>query len=232
MHTFIIVWNAYMYTVSMLRIRPIRKKTILVTVVVLAPVLILGVYVLSVVWRTSVAMHRYYGRSDLIPFSSKYPKYAEAPVATSYGSPTFKKPNTDGKVIVWRQKVNGFQHMFGSALAAYELGVPVADKLFCANEFAEFTCDWNGVQADDLLDRKKDLANNAIGRKIGARAKAMGLHGREAELYIAESCFDTAEHNPDFLPHFLDPRVASLTEEKLGCHFLPKQNLFNWLQRH
>lgn len=128
--------------------------------------------------------------------------------------------------------MNGFQHMFGSALAAYELGVPAADKLFCANEFAEFTCDWNGVQADDLLDRKKDLANNAIGRKIGARARALDLQGREAELYIAEACFDTAEHAPEFLPHFLDPRVASLTEEELGCHYLPKKNLFNLLQGH
>ncbi len=35
------------------------------------------------------------------------------------------------------QLVNGFQHAYGSALAAFELGVLPADLLFRANEYAE-----------------------------------------------------------------------------------------------
>ncbi len=174
-------------------------------------------------------MHSYYGRSDLIPFSTKYPKYKDAPVPLSYGSPTFTlRPSG---IVVWRQKVNGYQHMLGSAIACYELGDWLADKLFCANEFAEFTFDWNTVQADDLLDRKKDLFNNSLGRAIGNKVKASGLQCKSAEDELAKECFIACETDPKFLPHFLDPRVKDLTEEQLGCYCLPKGNLFNLMQQ-
>lgn len=120
--------------------------------------------------------------------------------------------------------------MLGSAIAAYELGDWFADKLFCANEFAEFTFDWNTVQADDLLDRKKDLYNNSLGRAIGVKIRKAGFNGKSAEDEIAKQCFIACETDPKFLPHFLDPRVKQLTEVQLGCYFLPKENLFNFLQ--
>lgn len=211
---------------------PVSRKRIItrtLIVAVFAPGLVLGLYVFSIVWRVSIAMHQYYGRSDLIPFSTNYPKYKNAPVAGSFGSPTFTlKPRG---IIVWRQKVNGFQHMLGSALAAYELGDWMADKLFCANEFTELSFDWNTVQADDLLDRKKDLYNNSLGRKVGLSVRKSGLNGKEAEDEIAKQCFIKCETDPNFLAHFLDPRVSKLTEEQLGCSFLPKKNLFNLFQR-
>ncbi|MCW5824141.1 MAG: hypothetical protein KIT34_15155 [Cyanobacteria bacterium TGS_CYA1] len=202
-----------------------RKLRIALIAAIFVTPMVLGLYVFTVVWRVSIAMHEYYGRSDLIPFSTSYPKYKDAPVEGSYGSPTFTlKPSG---IVVWRQKVNGFQHMLGSALAAYELGDWLADKLFCANEFAEFAFDWNTVQADDLLDRKKDLYNNSLGRKVGLNVRKAGLNGKDAEDEIAKLCFIKCETDPAFFPHFLDPRVQKLTEEQLGCPCLPQKNQFN-----
>lgn len=35
---------------------------------------------------------------------------------------------------------------------------------------------------------------------------------------------------PEFLPHFMDQRLLRAPDEaSLGCHFLLKRNLFNWL---
>jgi len=206
-----------------------RKITTAIVLAIFVTSMILGIYVFCIVWRVSIAMHQYYGRSDLIPFSTSYPKYKEAAVPASFGSPTFTL-NPSG-IVVWRQKVNGFQHMYGSALTAFELGDWLADKLFCANEFAEFTFDWNTVQADDLLDRKKDLYNNSLGRAIGIKVRNSGLIGKSAEDEIAKQCFITCETDPKFLAHFLDPRVRELTEEQLGCYCLPKGNLFNFFQQ-
>lgn len=206
-----------------------RKLRIALIAAIFVTPMLLGLYVFTVVWRVSIAMHEYYGRSDLIPFSMKYQKYKDPPVEGSYGSHTFTlKPSG---IVVWRQKVNGFQHMYGSALAAYDLGEFLADKLFCANEWAEFTCDWNTIQADDLLDRKKDLYNNSLGRKVGVSVRKSGLNGKQAEDEIAKRCFIKCETDPAFFPHFLDPRVQKLTEEQLGCPCLPKGNIFNFFSK-
>lgn len=120
--------------------------------------------------------------------------------------------------------------MFGSALAAYELRSEASEKLFCLNELAEFTLDWNGVEPSDLLDRKKDLVNNGVGRSIGVEAKTKGFSGREAENFIATECAKACNgSNPKFLSHYLDQRVFQLHENALGCGCLPEKNLFNYL---
>lgn len=191
------------------------------------PLILVGGYVLSVVWRVSVQEQTNYGRSDLIPLSLRPQKYQAAGTTDSFGQKTYRFENAEGNVIVWRQKLNGFQHVFGSALACYELGDFLADKLFCANEFAEFTFDWNGVEEGDLLDRKKDLANNKIGRSIAEECRHLNLIGNSAEEYIARRCLKSVEHNPLFLAHCRDIRVLALSEAGLGCPGLPKRNIFN-----
>lgn len=116
------------YTIAMPSIKPQQKKIILIVSAFLTPVLILGVYVLSIVWRAEFVRRK--GRAEHV---------------------------------------------------LKDIHFLPPDDYFSAR-----------VQIDDLLDRKKDLSNNAIGRKIGAHAKAMSLQGKNAELYIAESCFDAA----------------------------------------
>lgn len=197
---------------------------------VLLPSLLLAVYVISIVWRASIYEQMYFARSELIPLSLHPPKFREAPVYESFGSKTFTVSNSKGTIIVWRQKINGFQHMFGSALASYELGEYLSDKLFCANEFAEYCCDWNGVEPTDLLDRKKDLWNNRLGRTIGQEVRNQGLNGRVAEKAIADLCFTKVENDQQFLAHCCDPKVFSLSEQQLGCPNLPKKNAFNFLR--
>jgi hypothetical protein len=140
---------------------------------------------------------------------------------------TYKFENSFGQIIVWRQKINSYQHMYGSALAAFEIGDTLADKLFCLNELAEFVCDWNGVETSDLLDRKKDLYNNSLGRAVGAKFRESGIKGAAAEKAIALECVKQMETNPKFLSHYLDPRVFALTEKQFGCEFLPRENVFN-----
>ncbi len=204
-----------------------RKKLIVAACLGIMPVL-LGIYVLSVVWRVSVQEQRNYGRSELIPLSFSPPKCLDQATKESFGQRTFRFDNPCGvQVIVWRQKINGFQHMFGSALASYELGDAASEKLFCANEFAEFLCDWNGVEPGDLLDRKKDLVNNKIGRNIGTECRNLKLSGSDVEDFIAKGCVQAVESDPRFIPHYADLRVFSLTESELGCPGLPKANLFN-----
>jgi hypothetical protein len=195
-----------------------------------SPILVIGAYVVSVVWRVSVEEDRYFGRSELIPLRLPARKFDQAPVADSYGHKTLVYESPLGQMIVWRQKINGFQHMFGSAMAAYELGPSLSDRLFCMNEVAEFTLDWNGVEPSDLLDRKKDLVNNAVGRSIGVEAKAKGLSGSTAQNFIAEECAKAANGaNKQFIPHYLNPTVFTLSESELGCGCLPQKNLFNML---
>lgn len=197
------------------------------TLAIFAMMFVLGSYVLSIVWRVSVAQNDCFGRSELIPLRFPPIKFTEQAVASSYGHKTYSYVSPAGKIIVWRQKINGFQHMYGSALASYELGEELSDLLFRLNEFAEFTFDFNSVEPSDLLDRKKDLVNNSIGREIGSKARVAKLFGHAAESFIILECLKAVETDPRFLPHYLDPRVAALKEDALGCPFLPERNFFN-----
>src|SRR5690349_20408236 len=84
-------------------------------------------YILSILWRVSVAEAKYFGRSDLIHLSFNPPKYQKKgmpKISDAHGSGVFvfSRNHEDKPMIIWRQKVNGFQHIYGSALAAYELG--------------------------------------------------------------------------------------------------------------
>lgn len=201
-------------------------KLTLATYAVMA--ILIGSYVLSIVWRVSLAEDKHYGRSELIPLALPARRFDQPAAAQSYGSKTYQFDSPDcGRIIVFRQKINGFQHMYGSALACVELGDFLSEKLFCLNEFAEFLFDWNSVEPSDLLDRKKDLANNALGRSIGLEIRKLHLTGADAEQATSIACAKAAESNSQFLAHFLDPRVSKLTEEQLGCFFLPKANIFN-----
>lgn len=194
--------------------------------VIAIPFLLLSTYVVSIVWRVSIAENQYFGRSELIPLVLPARKFNAPAVAGSFGHPTYAFTRPEGKVIVWRQKINGFQHVYGSALASFEIGGSLAKKLFCLNELAEFTCDWNGVELSDLLDRKKDLANNELGRAIGTAARKARIPQKIAESFIARECAIAVESNPRFIPHYLDARVLSLSERELGCDCLPTMNLF------
>lgn len=200
--------------------------------ILLLPLALVGLYTVSIVWRVSIAEHKYFGRSELIPLLSLPARIFDEPaVLQSYGHKTYQFDSPCGRISVWRQKINGFQHMYGSALACVELGPMLSERLFCLNEFAEFLFDWNSVAPQDLLDRKKDLANNALGRSIGLEIRSSGITGSHAEAETAVACARAVESNPKFLPHYLDPRVFSITEEQYGCHFLPKENIFNFFVR-
>jgi hypothetical protein len=80
-------------------------------------------------------------------------------------------------VHVHSQLVDGFKHAYGSALAAFELGVLPADLLFRANEYAEAIFSGRSGSQPFYLDARKDLSNNAYGRSNGERARKLGLSG-------------------------------------------------------
>ncbi|HEY9686797.1 MAG TPA: hypothetical protein V6C52_07480 [Coleofasciculaceae cyanobacterium] len=191
--------------------------------------LIPGLYVLSILWRVSLAEQQAFGRSDLLPLSWNRPKYSISNglhIADAHGSGTFLFNRDGEKVIVWRQKVNGFQHIYGSALAAYELGDKPAGLLFCGNEYmeayADLIFDLDGIEQSDLRDRRKDLRHNAIGRKIGLDAKTNGLRGVEADHYIRQRILALVDQGGGYIPHYNSPLVDQLkSESDMGCPGLP-----------
>ncbi|MBK7750127.1 MAG: hypothetical protein QG625_4143 [Cyanobacteriota bacterium erpe_2018_sw_39hr_WHONDRS-SW48-000098_B_bin.30] len=195
-----------------------------------APVAILAIYVVSVIWRVSLAQQEIFGRSELIKFG--YGREFNEPAQSPYwGQPTYTIQYGDKQIVVFRQKINGFQHMYGSALADFELGPRLSRDLFAANEWAEYCFDFNGVSTEDLMDRRKDLANNKLGRKIGELARQKGLHGAAAEAFIVDTSVKCMDH-PEFLPYYVDMRWLALGDEaSLGCPYLPKRNIFNWLSK-
>ncbi|MBS2008129.1 MAG: hypothetical protein JST01_13865 [Cyanobacteria bacterium SZAS TMP-1] len=201
-----------------------------VTIISLIPLMILGAYVLSIIWRVSLAEQDIFGRSELIKLGPSR-ALSEANETRYMGQPTYRV-NYEGKnILVFRQKINGYQHMFGSALADFELGTRLSRLLFAANEWAEFCFDFDGVSTYDLMDRRKDLANDKLGRKIGELARQKRLSGQEAEIFIKNTCIEAMD-NPEFLPYFVDRRYLALgTEASLGCPYLPRRNIFNWLHK-
>lgn len=190
-----------------------------------------GAYVLSVVWRVSLAEHNLLGSSQLIRFPNAR-KYTDAPNSGSMWSKTYTVNVGGRSIIVWGEKVNGFQHAYGSALAAYELGDWCADKLFVANEFAEWLLDHNGVSYADLLDRRRDMANNKVGRRVGVDARNHGLWGSEADEYIQAHLLKEMEIDRTIIVHPFHLQSFNLPdEEQLGLVGLPKRNGYDAMFR-
>ncbi len=207
-----------------------KKK--LVAAVLLSPIVLLVSYVVSVLWRVSLAEEAVFGKSALIRVSPWQRRF-DGPRSLIYpGNATYTGHFLGQDFIAFNQKLNGFQHMYGSALVAYELGEDFSRWLFAANEFAEWTFDWNGVRVEDLLDRKKDLVNNTLGRRLGARVRREGIGRFQAETALIARSFYLMENSYEFLPHWMDQRLLQYPDEAaLGCPCLPKRNVFNWIYK-
>ncbi len=198
--------------------KAIRKRGKIV-LLLLTPILVVGAYVTSVCWRVSVAEYEQFGRSTLLPVSFTQRKYNEPATHASFQSNTFTYKRKDGtSVRVYKQLINGFQHAYGSALAAYEIGSPLADLLFRANEYAESYVFCRDTDTEKYsLDTRKDLANNAVGRDIAESVRKLNLSRPDAHSNLLSETVKAVDSNR-VLPHFMDPRVALLpSESKMGC---------------
>lgn len=164
-----------------------------------------------------MAENRYFGRSQLLPLSLSPRPFEGAPVPESFGQKTYRFKAPDGRTItVWSQKINGFQHVYGSGLTCLELGDSLSEQLFCINELIELAFDGKAQKAIDRLERKKDLANNGLGRSIALSIKNQGLSCAGADEALMQECARAAESSPRFYGHCLDPRVKSIANEDLG----------------
>lgn len=201
--------------------KKLRQRAFLTLFGILSPALLLPLgYVFSILYRVSLAETTYFGSSQLIPLSFHPPSYKDAPTPESWGSLTYVFKRKDKKVVVYRQLINGFQHTYGSALTAYELGDKWADWLFRANEYLEELVASEKKSDYRFLDTRKDLANNKLGREIGNSAKAQGLTGAQAEQYMTQQVLSLMDENK-ILNHYFDARVAKLpTLEEYGCPYL------------
>ena len=207
-----------------------KLTTTAVSVFILCGAL-LGVYVLSVVWRVAQAEHEVMGKDMMLFVFKSNKQFTQPATIGSYLSTTFEQDYKTVKLNVWRDKVNGFQHTYGSALAAYEWGDFLADKLFVANEFAEWLFDRNGVSERDPRDRHRDLSNNKVGRKIGVEAWKSGLLRKNADDYIRDHIVAAIEFDHSVITHWRDPIIDSLpSESAMGCPNLPTINGFDCLK--
>lgn len=153
------------------------------------------------------------------------------PTIDSFMAQTFMQDYKTLSFPVWRDKINGFQHSYGSALAAYELGDCLSDKLFVANEFTEWLFDRDGVSERDLRDRHRDLSNNKVGRKIGVDAWKAGLRGRDADEYIRDHIVIGIEFDRTVITHWRNPVIDTLpSEAAMGCSNLPRINGFDCIK--
>lgn len=194
----------------------------------LIPLLLAVVYTVSIVWRVSVAEMAQFGKTDLLPLPGQGYRYGSHPLKPkeAFGSGVYRMKTGDRSLLVWRQKINGFQHLYGSALASFELGDKPADWLFCANEhveaFFDFLVDAHGIETSDLRDRRKDLFHNQTGRRIGQEVRRSGLRGQDADRALQQAVLIQMEHGVGYIAHYKDPRVDKLpSEAALGCPFLP-----------
>jgi hypothetical protein len=179
-------------------------------------------YVLSVLWRVSVAEQDHFGRSCIVPLSFHPPAYCEPPVSGSFGQGTYTYIQHGKKIHVFKQLINGFRHTYGSALVSYELGGKVADLLFKLNEYVEAYDGTSTVELKYSLDTRKDLANNIVGRKIGASARGKKLFGADAQQFMIDESLAAMERG-EVLEHYLDPRVQKLpSTDEFGCPGLPQ----------
>ena len=204
------------------------KRWLPLLMVVMAAGLVLAAYSFSVIWRVSLAERDLFGKSTLIPMAAQK-SFEEGPCGVeTFWSKSFWYERHGNRILVWRDKINCFQHCYGSALAAYELGEGPATWLFDANEYMDYIRDCNGIKENNILDRKKDLAHNIVGRRIGLSAKAQGLSGEAADAYMRSEILLSMDRGKDVYLSYLDPRVRNLgSEASLGCPGLPERNLFD-----
>lgn len=217
---------------SRLRMKPPQKRVIFSSLgIFLLAGSLAGAYVLSILWRVSLAEHQVMGK-DLMLHVFKSNQDFNLPATTdSYMAQTFLQKYKTLSFPVWRDKINGFQHTYGSALAAYEWGDFLSDKLFVANEFAEWLFDKDGVSERDLRDRHRDLANNKTGRKIGVAALNAGFHGRDADQYIRDHIVIAIEYDREVITHWRDPIIDTLpSEAAMGCPYLPRKNGYDCIR--
>jgi len=184
-----------------------------------------GLYVLSILWRVSAAEHEVMGKDLMLHVFKSKNEFNKPPTIDSYMAATFVQHYKNMQFNVWRDKINGFQHTYGSALAAFELGDYVSDKLFVANEFAEWLFDKDGVSERDLRDRHRDLENNRIGRGIAKQARSSGYTGHDADDFMRDRIVLAIESEHSVITHWRQAKVDSLpSEADLGCPNLPKKN--------
>lgn len=202
------------------RAQIIKVAVKLISTTVTLVIFAIAAYTLSIVWRVSNAEQSIFGRSDLIPLALEQKQFDQPPTQESYGKKTYSHMVRGQPLQVYEQLVNSFQHVYGSALAASEIGELGADLLFKANEYFEAIFWRNSGTLNFYFDTKKDLANNAVGRKIGAEVKMGSLSGAAAEQHMIDKVFmaldgglaykNCAEHRVSQLPSLND----------YGCPFL------------
>lgn len=197
-------------------------KTRYAVCVVLAGVSVLA-YCLSVFWRVSIAEELCFGRSNLFNKVSSHsrPEFDEPAVSGSFGSKTFSYERNGLTVHVHYHLINGFQHTFGSALTAFEVGSALSDFGFRVNEYRDAYLSSYGSTLDHWLDTKKDLANNIVGREIGRKARLLHLNGRAAEKYMIDESLKALEDGRA-IAHPRNPKVSRLPGlDDFGCPLLP-----------
>lgn len=184
--------------------------------------LMAGLYISSVVWRVSVAEQKIFGHSELIPLSFPLKPFRNPGTESSYGSLTYTVFQDGKEITIYKQLINGFQHTYGSALIARELGPRASDLIFRTNEYVEAMRCKQGNVENHYWDTRKDLQNNLIGRRIGRSIRTLPLTFKQGERLMAERTLD-ALNNGVAISHFLDPRVEKLpTLEQFGCPHFPK----------
>jgi hypothetical protein len=192
---------------------------------------LISFYVFTILWRVSVVEYQLFGKSELIPMTIVQPKFNGASVTDSFGNGTYIINRHGKNVVIWKQKINGFQHIFGSALTAFELGDRPANFMFCTNEYMEAIFDPDGISERDFNDRRKDLFHNKTGRAIGIQVKKRGLSGKTAENELINLVLNEMERGKGYIPHHKDPVIKTIgTEEQLGCPGIPQKSLFDLLQ--
>lgn len=224
--------GAIKLTKSRLRMKPLQKRMMFSSLgMFLIFGSLAGAYVFSILWRVSLAEHQVMGKDLMLHVFHSDKQFDCHPTIDSYMAATFKQNYKTLSFPVWRDKINGFQHTYGSALAAYEWGEFLSDKLFVANEFAEWLFDKDGVSERDLRDRHRDLANNKTGRKIGVAAFNEGLQGRDADEYIRDHIVIAIEYDREVITHWRDPIIDTLpSEAAMGCPYLPRKNGYDCIR--
>lgn len=204
--------------------RPLRKppsKLKQIGMFIMVPMVVLAIYVLSVIVRVSVFEQKVFGRSALIPMSLTPRRFSEIPTMKTYGAFNYYITFRGKPFMVHRQIINGYQHAFGSALVASELGAEFADYLFRANEYVEAYFTREGARMSHILDTRKDLHNNTVGRRIAREAAKLNLEGDELENYLSDETLQ-AIRDKKVISHWLDREVQGLpTSHEYGCPGLP-----------
>jgi hypothetical protein len=179
-------------------------------------------YALAICWRVADAELRIFHRNHIFKtLNNGTPDYTGPVVPASYGGKTFQIVRSGRIVTVHKQLINGFQHVYGSGLAAFELGDFPADVAFRLVEYFEAYTTKGGRTYAHLLDTKKDLLNNSQGRKIAAAAHAKGLTGKSADDFMQDQILQAIDRG-DVINHFMDYRVQNLPPlEAFGCWGLP-----------